>query len=194
MNEHMRQQGRHRQPSSQPRTSGLRPSRVIAAATGLVAAAGSHQAATTAAEVHAPALTPAEATAWHKVVSTKAGREKVFQVFQDSFGRVAGVGTGPLVTPGTAQLDLTWGLSGSGGEHFWIIASYADIVGQALSRAEPYCEVGLSVIADPVVATAVCVGIVVTMDRLAQGYGPLSNHGVWAEIHFWPYWTGVYRW
>jgi len=210
MNEHTRQQGRHRQPGSQPRTSGFRPSRVIAAATGLVAAAaavtlaltavpghaaaGSHQAATTAAEVRAPALTPAEATAWHKVVSTKAGREKVFQVFQDSFGRVAGVGTGPLVTPGTARLDLSWGLSGSGGEHFWVIASYADILGKALSRAEPYCEVGLSVIADPVVATAVCVGIVVTMDNLAQGYGPLSNHGIWAEIHFWPYWTGVYRW
>jgi hypothetical protein len=210
MNEHRTQQGRHRQPSSQSRTSGLRPSRVIAAATGLVAAAAavtlaltavpghavaaSHQTTATTATAHAPALTPAEAAAWHKVVSTEAGRKKVFQVFQDSFGRVAGVGTGPVVTPGTAQLDLSWGLSGSGGEHFWIIASYADIVGKALSRAEPYCEVGLSVIADPVVATAVCVGIVVTMDKLAQGYRPLSNHGVWAEIHFWPYWTGVYRW
>ncbi len=214
MNEHTRQQGRHRQPGSQPRTSGLRPSRVIAAATGLAAAAAAvtlaltavpghaaaaaHQAtattAATTAAAHAPALTPAEAAAWHKVVSTEAGRKKVFQVFQDSFGRVAGVGTGPVVTPGTAQLDLSWGLSGSGGEHFWIIASYADIVGKALYRAEPYCEVGLSLIADPVVATAVCVGIVVTMNKLAQGYGPLSNHGVWAEIHFWPYWTGIYRW
>ena len=204
-------QGRHRLPrSSRTRTSGLRPSRVIAAATGVVAAAAAitlaltgvpghataaaHNAAATAAEVHAPALTPAEAAAWHKVVSTKKGREKVFEAFEDSYGRVAGVGTGPLVTPGTNQLVLSWGLSGAGGEHFWIIASYADILSKALARAEPYCVAGLSVIVDPVVGAAVCIGIEDAMDHLAQGYGPLANHGVWAEIHFWPYWTGVYRW
>jgi hypothetical protein len=39
MNEHMRPRGRHHLPrSSRPGTSGLRPSRVIAAATGLAAA------------------------------------------------------------------------------------------------------------------------------------------------------------
>lgn len=89
MNEHMRQQGRHRQPSSQPRTSGLRPSRVIAAATVTTA--------TTAAAAHAPALTPAEATAWHKVVSTEAGRKKVFQVTMagSSERAMAWASTGP---------------------------------------------------------------------------------------------------
>lgn len=211
MNEHMRPRGRHHLPrSSRPRTSGLRSSRVIAAAAGLVAAVAaitlaltgvpghaadaSHKTAVTAAAVQAPTLTPAEAAAWHNAVLTKKGREKVFEVFEDSYGRVADVGTGPLVIPGTNQLDLSWGLSGAGGEHFWIIASYADILSKALERAEPYCELGLSVIVDPIVATAVCVGIVVTMDHVAQGYGPLSNHGVWAEIHFWPFWTGVYRW
>jgi hypothetical protein len=211
MNEHMRPRGRHNLPrSSRPRTSGLRPFRVIAAATGLVAgvaaitlaltgvpghaAEASHKIATTAAAVQAPTLTPAEAAVWHKAVLTKKGREKVFEVFEDSYGRVADVGTGPLVIPGTSQLDLSWGLSGSGGEHFWIIASYADILSKALGKAEPCCELGLSLIVDPVVATAVCIGIEVSMDHLAQGYGPLSNHGVWAEIHFWSFWTGVYRW
>jgi hypothetical protein len=210
MKEHMRARGRHRLPRrSQPRTSGLRRSRVVAAATGLVvavaaitvalaavrghAADASHKTAATAA-VQAPTLTPAEAAAWHRAVLTKEGREKVFEVFEDSYGRVADVGTGPLVTPGANQLVLSWGLSGAGGEHFWIIASYADILSKALERAEPYCEAGLSLIVDPVVATAVCVGTEVSMDHLAQGYGPLSNHGVWAEIHFWPLWTGVYRW
>ena len=211
MNEHMSTQGRHRlHGSSQPRTSGRRPSRVIAAATavaaaaaaitltlagvpGHAAAAGDQTTATTVA-AHAPALTPAEAAVWHRAVSTQAGRERVFQVFQDSFGRVAGVGAGPLVTPGTTELDLSYGLSGAGGEHFWVIASYADILSGVLVRAEFSCEVGLSVIADPVVATAVCVGIVATIDHLARGYAPLGNHGLWAEIHFWPFWTGVYRW
>jgi hypothetical protein len=161
---------------------------------GHVAAASPSKTAATAAAVRAPALTPAETAAWHKVVSTKTGREKVFKVFEDSYGRVAGVGAGPLVTPGTNQLVLSWGLSGAGGEHFWIIASYADILKGALHQAEPYCEAGLSVLIDPAAALAVCVGIEWTMDRLASGWAPVSNHGVWAEIHFWPYWTGVYRW
>jgi hypothetical protein len=150
---------------------------------GHVAAASPRKTAAAAAAVRAPTLTPAETAAWHKVVSTTTGREKVFKVFEDSYGRVAGVGAGPLVTPGTNQLVLSWGLSGAGGEHFWIIASYADILRGALHQAEPYCE-----------ALAVCVGIEWAMDRLASGWAPVSNHGVWAEIHFWPYWTGVYRW
>ena len=81
MNEHMRPRGRHHLPrSSRPRTSGLRPFRAIAAATGLVAAVAaitlaltgvrghaadaSYKTATTAAAVQAPTLTPAEAAAW----------------------------------------------------------------------------------------------------------------------------------
>jgi hypothetical protein len=161
---------------------------------GHVAAASPRKTAATAAAVRAPTLTPAETAAWHKVVSTTTGREKVFKVFEDSYGRVAGVGAGPLVTPGTNQLVLSWGLSGAGGEHFWIIASYADILRGALHQAEPYCEAGLSLLIDPAAALAVCVGIEWAMDRLASGWAPVSNHGVWAEIHFWPYWTGVYRW
>jgi len=156
--------------------------------------APTHKTAAAATEVRTPTLTPAETAAWHKVVSTKTGREKVLKVFEDSYGHVAGVGTGPLVTPGTSQLMLSWGLSGAGGEHFWIIASYADILRGALQQAEPYCEAGLSLLIDPAAAVAVCVGIEWAMDRLASGYAPVSNHGVWAEIHFWPYWTGVYRW
>lgn len=204
----MRVTGKHAIPTTRMR-HGRRP--IIAVAIGLsaavaavtltltgipehAAAASAHKTAVTATQVRAPALTPAETAAWRKVVSTKTGREKVFKVFQDSYGRVAGVGAGPLMTPGTTHLVLSWGLSGAGGEHFWIIASYADILRGALHQAEPYCEAGLSLLIDPAAALAVCVGIEWAMGRLASGWAPVSNHGVWAEIHFWPYWTGVYRW
>ncbi len=149
---------------------------------------------------HAPRLTVAELQAVRKLVSTKRGREEFYSIFEHSFGRVAVVRTGksPAHTltsdPGSLNPDLTWGLSGSGGEHFWIIASYADILSGALIRATPYCVAGLGLAIDPAAAVAVCGGVVYAIDRLAAGHSPLGNHGVWAEVHFWPFWTGVYTW
>ncbi len=152
------------------------------------------------AAAHAPKLTAPELKSLHKLVSTKRGREEFYSAFENSFGRVVGVGTGTVPKHaidgkrGMTRHDLSWGFSGSGGEHFWIIASYADILSKALSRATPYCVAGLSPFIDPAAAAAVCGAIVYTLDRLAAGYPPMGNHGVWAEVHFWPYWTGVYRW
>jgi hypothetical protein len=45
-----------------------------------------------------------------------------------------------------------------------------------------------------VAAAAVCVGVVAVITKMAQGHKPVSNHGVWAEVHFWPFWTGAYPW
>lgn len=139
-------------------------------------------------------LTAAESTSLHKLVSTSRGREDLFTAFADSYGRVGQVGTGPVATPGTTQLDLSWGFSGSGGEHFWIIASYADIASGALARMTPYCVGALTPFIDPVAAAAVCGGVLAVLVKLAHGQRAISNHGVWAEVHFWPFWTGTYTW
>jgi len=150
--------------------------------------------ATAVSAPNAPELSPAELASIHKLVSTKQGREKFYQAFQKSFGHVANVGTGPLATPGMPQLVLSWGFSGAGGEHFWIIASYADILSRALDNAVDDCVGALSAIIDPLAALAVCEGVDMAIDRLASGYRPLSNHGVWAAVYFWPTRWGVYRW
>jgi hypothetical protein len=47
---------------------------------------------------------------------------------------------------------------------------------------------------DPAAGAAVCGAVVIAIDRAAAGHSPLGNHGVWAELHFWPLWTGVYAW
>lgn len=171
----------------------------LALASTPVHAATTIQAATPVA-AHASKLTALELRSLHKLVSTKRGREEFYSAFEKSFGQVAKVGTGTAPkqaissTPGRIKPNLSWGFSGAGGEHFWIIASYADILGGALVRATPYCVAGLSPFIDPAAAAAVCGGIVYGIDRLAAGHSPLGNHGVWAEVHFWPYWTGVYPW
>ena len=157
------------------------------------------QAASPVVAAHAPKLTAAELKSLHKLLSTKRGREEFYTTFENSFGHVAGIGTSTVPEQATGKLglrrfNLTYGLSGSGGEHFWIIASYADILSKALDRATPYCVAGLSLFIDPVAAAAVCGGIVYAIDRLAAGHSPLGNHGVWAEVHFRPFWTGEYTW
>jgi hypothetical protein len=157
------------------------------------AAAPAHR-ATTVSTTRTAKLSPAESASLHRLVSTKRGRQEFYQAFENSYGRIAHVGTGPLVKPGTTQLDLAWGLSGSGGEHFWIIASYADILGGALGRAVPYCTAALAAAIDPFAAAAVCIGVETAIYKIASGQPRLSNHGVWAEVHFWPFWTGAYRW
>jgi hypothetical protein len=166
---------------------------VLAGAPGHAATAP-EQKATAVSATAAPKLSPAELASIHKLVSTKQGREKFYQAFQNSFGNAANVGAGPLATPGTTRLVLSWGFSGAGGEHFWIIASYADILSKALDRAVPYCIGALSGLIDPIAAAVVCKGVDVAIDRLASGYGRLSNHGVWAAVYFWPTRWGVYRW
>jgi hypothetical protein len=139
-------------------------------------------------------LTASESASLHKLVSTSGGRQELFTAFADSYGRVGQAGTGPVATPGTTRLDLSWGFSGSGGEHFWIIASYADILGGALARMTPYCVGALTPLIDPAAAVAVCGGVLAAIVKLAHGQRPLSNHGVWAEVHFRPFWTGAYTW
>jgi hypothetical protein len=154
---------------------------------------------TATAASHAPKLTTAELKSLHKLVATKHGRVEFYSALRNSFGRVAGVGTGTprgVVSskPGMVKPELSAGFSGAGGEHFWIIASYAEILSGAITRATPYCVAALTPFIDPWAAAAVCGGIVYAINRMASGHSPLGNHGVWAQVHFWPYWTGVYAW
>ena len=89
--------------------------------------------------------------------------------------------------PLRAELDLfiqaecngvQCGLSGDGGEHFWVIASYA-AAGEkvVIPRIEDACDS-----AGPELS-AVCEVLGQALGRLAEGEKALTNHGVWGAVY-----------
>jgi hypothetical protein len=137
-------------------------------------------------------LTAAEAAAWRRDTATAAGRERILSALQSAFGPSAVVGAGPAVsrqvpTRGATLVspDLSYGITG---DHFWVIASYLDIVDGAIDVGVAACRSRL-----PEVAW-VCNVAGSALKSWARGWGSASNHGVWAAIYWWPpHWTGG-RW
>src|ERR1700761_616858 len=99
-----------------------------------------------------------------------------------------------ISTPVKAQLDLfieadcsgaQCGLSGTGGEHFWVIASYAAIIKEAIiPRIEEACDT-----AGPELG-ALCDLLGEALDRLVDGVKALTNEGVWGSVYISPSYKG----
>jgi hypothetical protein len=89
--------------------------------------------------------------------------------------------------PRRAELDLfiqadcsgvQCGLSGDGGEHFWVIASYAAVIEKVvIPRIEDACDS-----TGPELG-AVCAVLGQALDRLVEGERALTNHGVWGSVY-----------
>lgn len=181
--------------------AGLATTAVIC--TAVLGGAVQAQAATTGPAVHAPVaaqhmsgrihLTAAQEAAWRRDTATPAGRERVLSAFQAAFGNIAEVGTGKVARyiPGTRargpmRPDLSYGITG---DHFWIIASYADIADGAINVAVAVCRARVTPAAAPVCNAAGAV-----LKAWAAGWGTGNSHGVWAAIYWWPpHYTGG-RW
>jgi len=83
---------------------------------------------------------------------------------------------------------FTCGANSSGGDHFWVIASYLDVVDGAINVGEFACEVRLPQFG------WLCSLAAQGLKTWARGWGSASNHGVWAAIYWWPpHWSGG-RW
>jgi len=137
-------------------------------------------------------LTAAEEAVWRRETATAAGRERVLSALQSAFGSSAVVAARPgvsrqvpsrgatLVSP-----DLSYGVTS---DHFWVIASYLDVVDGAINVGEFACEVRLPQFG------WLCSLAAQGLKAWARGWGSASNHGVWAAIYWWPpHWSGG-RW
>jgi hypothetical protein len=95
--------------------------------------------------------------------------------------------------PIKAQLDLfvqadcdgvQCGLSGTGGEHFWVIASYAAIIKLGIKGLEEACDSAATEFAD------FCDILGEALDRLVDGVKALTNRGVWGAVYIAPSYKG----
>jgi hypothetical protein len=141
---------------------------------------------------HTEPLSPAARDAFEKAFSTPAGRaglEKAFDEFDGSK-----VGLAEVSSPKSVHSDwncpggTSCGLSGSGGEHFWVIASYASIYNVGFFPFWLACTGALSPVIDPVAAVAAC-GVVDSLLWALVNNAPwTTHHGVWLAIYR-NYWT-----
>ena len=88
---------------------------------------------------------------------------------------------------------FTCGANSSGGDHFWVIASYQQIANATIvSIFGTACAAYLSGIIDPFAAAAVCGTAVAILHALAANEPRVSNHGVWIAIYFSHPWSPSY--
>ncbi|MBM7773976.1 hypothetical protein JOD54_004180 [Actinokineospora baliensis] len=131
----------------------------------------------------APRLSQAERRQWAEMVATPEGRGSVLKALQESFGGAVTIGV-PASTPGGGvSTNLATGITG---DHFWIIASYADVVNGAVAGGVAACSLR--------VPRPLCVLAGDLISRWAAGWGNTSNHGIWAEVYWWPPNVKVGRW
>lgn len=117
-----------------------------------------------------------EVAEWKRLVATAAGREHVVADLQAAFHGIATVGTGSSATPRAgAQPNLATGITG---DHFWIIASYADIADGAIWAGVRACQAKLP--------AWLCTSAGNLLTSWAAGWGAANDHGVWAAIYWWP--------
>lgn len=137
-------------------------------------------------------LPKSEVSTWDKFVATKAHREKVVAVFQQAFGSFAEVGTGPLpsvVIGGRLTPNFTYGAQWS---HFWIVMSFADFARGDLYIGTIACETALTLAlaesgpAAPAIAGVVCGAMAGFLGKLGNGHPILENHGIYANVWFFP--------
>lgn len=122
-------------------------------------------------------LTAAEQAEWQRIVSTEEGRQRVVADLRTSFEGVTGVGAAALAPPkpGEMRTDLATGITG---DHFWIVASYADIVNGAVWAGVRACQARLP--------GWLCTAAGNLLVEWAKGWGNATNHGVYVEIYWWP--------
>jgi hypothetical protein len=122
-----------------------------------------------------PRLSAAELTQWKQLVATAEGREQVVSQLQTAFAGVAQVQASAPSTAAAVRPDLATGITG---DHFWIIASYADIADGAIWAGVRACQTRLP--------AWLCTEAGNLLTSWASGWGAANNHGVWAAIYWWP--------
>lgn len=131
-------------------------------------------------------LSKTELAEWRQQTATTAGRKRLEADFQRAFAGVATVGFGSRDrTGGALGPDLAVGVTGN---HFWIIASYADIADGAIWSGVAACAAYAPEFAE------VCSTAGELLVEWASGWGRASNHGVWAAIYWWPPHVSGGRW
>jgi hypothetical protein len=134
-------------------------------------------------------LSADDKASWQRQIATPEGRAQVVSEMQLAFANVAtiGVGTSPATSDefsgrirNVASISdlrptVEWGITA---DHFWIIVSYADIANGAIWAAVRACQARLP--------GWLCTNAGNMLVNWAQGWGSASNHGVWAEVYWWP--------
>jgi len=131
-------------------------------------------------------LSAAELSKWRQETATPAQRARLIATLREAFAGVARVGTGTMPTragygnsmaSGTDSPNLSFGRTGN---HFWIIASYADVADGAIWSGVAACAASAPEFAE------VCETAGDLLSEWASGWGRATNHGVWAAIYWWP--------
>lgn len=150
-------------------------------------------------QVHVIKLGPKAEAALRKLTSTAAGRTALQRALEASFGKLGRTGVSSPVSSGHSTPDIVCGgvqcgLSGAGGEHFWVIATYAAIAVADISVLAWSCTGILSASITPWVAKAVCFAGAAALSTMAANWPRFTNAGVWIAVYFWPpHWAGG-RW
>jgi hypothetical protein len=136
---------------------------------------------------HATALGPAASAALKEAFATPAGRAALQKTFQAIGGANSGV-----VQTSPAHATPAWncpggtscGVSGSGGWHFWFIASYAAIYNVGAFPFWSACTGALSPIIDPVAASVACGAVTGIIWALVNNAPYTTRHGVWMAVYW----------
>jgi hypothetical protein len=117
-----------------------------------------------------------------KFMADPENRTEFVTAFQAGIDKAKGETTGAKPnTSGTVQNILAYGFDR---DHVWVTASYADMARGLIWGAVQYCK--------RYVPGWVCDAAGRWLSSMAQGYAPLSNHGVWGAL-YWNRYTGG-RW
>ncbi|MDA8322212.1 MAG: hypothetical protein M0030_20710 [Actinomycetota bacterium] len=138
---------------------------------------------------HNEALSPTASAALAKALATPAGQEALQKVLR----KIPGAKIGMVVEPSlTAYVKPSWncpggsacGISGSGGTHFWFIASYASIYDVGAFPFWLACTGALSPVIDPIAATAACGAVTGIIWALVNNAPWTTRHGVWMAVYW----------
>lgn len=96
-------------------------------------------------------------------------RQEYLATLQESFGDEQAA-----ASEGTAGVQnvLAYGFDR---DHVWVTLSYADVAKGLISAAVAYCKTRIPAF--------ICTAAGTWLKSLAQGYGPLANHGVWGSLY-----------
>jgi hypothetical protein len=140
-------------------------------------------------------VSPAEQARWRSMVATPAGRAQVLKDLQTAYGGVARIQVGaggasqdPTARAGRSSVQVETALAdGFNWDHFWVIASYADVASGAFAAATAACLTRLP--------WYICAPVGTLLTTWSRGWGWASNHGVWAAVYWWPFlYTTGGRW
>jgi hypothetical protein len=120
-----------------------------------------------------PQLNAQEQAEWRRLTARPEGRAQVVAEMQAAFQGLATVGAAQ--PSGSAHTDLATGITG---DHFWITASYADVVNGAIAVGVRACQTRLP--------GWLCSTAGTLLTNWASGWGSAANHGVWAAIYWAP--------